>query len=483
MIPIVLALLLAQDKATFEGKVVNALTNEPLRKARVVLDGEKNSYAVTSTSEGTFRFEGIEPGDYHPEAQRQGFLDSDDEPWIGLEPGEHMKDAVIKMTPQGVIAGHVVDEDGDPVPSLLVAATRSIHVNGRAVSLGRGGGVTDGEGYFLVSELPAGRYYLSVEPNLREIHLEQPGHAGAEERFVHTDDAVPRDITPGAALRNVEIHITKTTVFRIRGRVTNPPPDPIGISLTPPDGAWGQNDYQARLEDGTFEFTGIPPGSYVIHFETASQFCRIPVTVADRNIDGIVAELAPHPGLEGTIKIEGGGRFPKPPVIGFAGYSSEGVAKQDGTFEMKNLAPRKYTLVYAPPDGFYVKSIQFNHQPLTGTAIDLNASGKLDILVAPNAATIAATARDAKNFKVTLWSDTTSTTKESDDGAVSFMNLAPGEYRILAWERIDEQYTRVPEFLARFDAQKIMLTEGAHENIEVKLIPKSVTDAEIAKLQ
>jgi hypothetical protein len=103
MIPLFFALLLTQDKAIFEGAVVNALTNEPLRKAHVVLGGDKN-YAVVSSSEGKFRFERIEPGEYHLEASRQGFLDADDEPFFKLEPGEQVKDIVIKMTPQGVMA-------------------------------------------------------------------------------------------------------------------------------------------------------------------------------------------------------------------------------------------------------------------------------------------------------------------------------------------------------------------------------------------
>jgi hypothetical protein len=70
-----------------------------------------------------------------------------------------------------------------------------------------------------------------------------------------------------------------------------------------------------------------------------------------------------------------------------------------------------------------------------------------------------------------------------DSGVVSFANLAPGEYRILAWQKVDREYTRIREFLARFDAQKITLIEGSHENVVVKVNPKSVSDAEVTKLQ
>jgi hypothetical protein len=487
MIPVVFALLLAQDKAVVEGIVINALTNEPLRKAHVALDGGKNRYAVVSGNEGKFRFEGIEPGEYEPHAQRQGFLDADDEEDFGVAKGEHVKDIVIKLTPQGVISGHVVDEDGDPVPGLLVRAARTIHIDGRAVELGSEQAFTDNEGYFLVSELRAGRYYLSVEPSRHGRMPARRGHPGIEQEFVHTDDPVPRDITAGAALRNVEIHIRKSAVFRIRGRVSNPPNDRIGIYLLPPDRSRHPNEPQASLHDGAFEFEGIAPGSYVLSFTTGALFSHIPVTVADRDLDGIVAELTPGPSVQGTIKMDGGGRFPKPPTLQLAGFSMNMVtAKEDGTFGWTNLMPTKYVIDYGPPDGCYVKSIQFNQQPVTLPILDLTsgAGGRLDIVVAQNAATVAASVEGGKKAQVTLWSESRSFYTDTDaNGAIVFDHLAPGEYRILAWQKVEEQFVEMPEFRARFEAQRITLAEGAHENIEVKLISKSASDAEVAKLQ
>jgi protocatechuate 3,4-dioxygenase beta subunit len=484
MIPVLFALLLAQDKAIFEGTVVNALTGEPLRKAQVLLDEGNRRYAVISGSDGKFRFEGIIPAEYHMETQRQGFLDADDDPWFELEPGDHLKDVVIKMTPQGLIAGHVVDEDGDPVPGLQVHASRTIHVNGRAVVLGTEGGFTNQEGYFLVAELAAGRYYLSAEPLHRySQEVSQPGHPGREEEFVHTDDPVPFDITVGAALRNVEIHIRKSAVFRIRGRVANPPKESAGIRLAPPEGVMRGNDPQANLRDGSFEFAGIEPGSHLLMCDSPGLYCRVPVSVVDHNVD-ISVDLAPGPNIEGTIKMEGGGSFPQPPVVQLVDKMV--VAKEDGTFGWTNLAPRKYVVDYGPPDGCYVKSIQFNHQPLTGIVLDLSSGvgGTLDIVVAPNASAISVTVEGGKQAEVTLWNDSHAYYMDTDaKGVIHFDHLAPGEYRILAWQKMEHQFVEIPEFRAHFDATKITLAEGANENATVKLIPKSASDAEVAKLQ
>ncbi|MGA3188787.1 MAG: carboxypeptidase-like regulatory domain-containing protein [Bryobacteraceae bacterium] len=125
MIPLFFALLLAQDKTNV---VVNALTNEPLRKGHIVLDDRKTRYAVTSGTEGTFRFEGIEPGNYRPEAQRDGFLDASNDPWLEVASGQQVKDIVIKLLPESVIAGHVIDEDGDPIAAAGVSYERAIRV-------------------------------------------------------------------------------------------------------------------------------------------------------------------------------------------------------------------------------------------------------------------------------------------------------------------------------------------------------------------
>ena len=161
-------------------------------------------------------------------------------------------------------------------------------------------------------------------------------------------------------------------------------------------------------------------------------------------------------------------------------------AKEDGTFGWINLVPRKYIIDYGPPDGCYVKSTQFNHQLLTGITLDLTlgVGGTLDIVVAPNAATLSATVEGGKKAEVTLWSDSQAHYIDTDaNGVVNFDQLAPGEYRILAWQKVEEAFVEMPEFRARFDAQKVKLAEGEHQNIEIKLIPKSASDAEIAKLQ
>ncbi len=470
MIPLFIAMLLAQDKAIVEGTVVNALTNEPLKKARVTLnlDG-KTSYEVLSGDLGKFRFEGMEPESYQLFAERQGFLDANED-WMEIEAGEHVKDVIIKMTPQSAISGHVVDEDGDPVPGARVLVERKIHM----VVFDRKEKVADEEGYFFAGGLRGGRYSITVTPPERE------SSNGPAEDLVRTEDPIPVDLASGAVLRNVEVRMRRGRVFHIHGRVSNWPHPGIPVELTP-------TGSHARLEDSKFAFESVAPGNYFLN-ASSLRGCPVPVMVSGHDIDGLLVEFAPRPSIAGRIKREGDGHFATAPIIslkpGPRGPEFNLAAKEDGTFE-GSLSPEKYKLDYTPPDGFYVKSVQFNHQPSPDHTIDLTSciGGTLEIAVAPNAATIIATVPNAKSVKVTLWSDSISKTGETEDGSATFINLAPGEYRILAWEKVNDEYLAIPEFRDRFDAQKVILVEGSHESVELKLIPKSATDAEIAKLQ
>jgi len=470
MIPLFFVLLLAQDKAIVEGTIVNALTNEPLKKAHVTLnlDG-KTIYEVLSGDLGKFRFEGMEPELYQFFAERQGFLDADGG-WMEIAAGEHVKDMIVKMTPQSAISGHVVDEDGDPVPGARVLVERKISI----VVLDRKEKVADEEGYFFAGALRGGRYHITVTPPERE------SSNGPAEDLVRTEDPIPVDVASGAVLRNVEVRVRRGRVFHIHGRVSNWPHPGIPVELAP-------TGSHARLEDGKFAFEGVAPGNYFLN-ASSLRGCPTPVTVSDHDIDGLLVEFTPNPSIAGKIKRDGDGHFTTSPIIslkpGPRGPEFSLAAKDDGTFE-GSLGPEKYALDYTPPDGFYVKSVQFNHQPSPDHTIDLTSciGGTLEILVAENAATISATVTDAKNATVALWSESVLKIEQTDDGTVTFANLAPGEYRILAWENVDDEFAAIPEFRARFDAQKITLAEGSHENIEVKLIPKSASDAEIAKLQ
>src|ERR1700687_3866763 len=143
-----------QDQGRIEGILVNQVNGQPLRKGtvalRVMVTGPQpagasapNSYSVTSDAEGKFVFEQVDPGRYSLMADRPGYIRatyrSSGGPSINVGPGQVVKNIRFAITPQGVIAGRVVDEDGDPITEVRVSAMRWMISNGvRRLGFGQG---------------------------------------------------------------------------------------------------------------------------------------------------------------------------------------------------------------------------------------------------------------------------------------------------------------------------------------------------------
>lgn len=151
--------------ASSEGHVLSSLTGTPLRNATVVLTAPTAPIRLVADTdaEGRFQFIGLPPGTYRLSASRTGFLERATRRPIPLGPNDQVTDAEIRLPPQGVIAGHVLDENGEPVDRARVRVSKQIYRNGRrqwdrlnAVS------ETNDAGEYRIANLTPGRYLLEA---------------------------------------------------------------------------------------------------------------------------------------------------------------------------------------------------------------------------------------------------------------------------------------------------------------------------------
>jgi len=177
--------------AVVEGKVVNSVTGELLRKAELTLTtslmpegadadvgaGEpapkapKKTFAATTDSAGKFKFDHVDPGDYYLTARHAGFVDATYKPQgqhmvegrLHLTPGQALTEVVFRLVPHGAVAGKVVDEDGDPVPDAMVTAETYSFASGRRKPQLTDSGTTNDRGEFRLDKLPPGSYYIGAE--------------------------------------------------------------------------------------------------------------------------------------------------------------------------------------------------------------------------------------------------------------------------------------------------------------------------------
>jgi hypothetical protein len=339
-----------EDLCLVEGTVVNSATGEPVKKAKVRLRPfEKQDappYTAITDDAGHFFLDDIDPGRYTVSATRTGFIErgfTRQPMTLTLLAGRKIGDVVVKLTPQGVIAGQVLDEDGEPVPGAFVQCLRVGYLNGKKQLATANLAPSNDIGEYRLSNLPPGKYYVSasfrsIARYPGRIHERPRGGARAlkeaEEIYVQTfypnttrpEAAVPIDIRPGTLAQGIDVRLVRMRPVSIRGRVVNQPAGATrtldvrilrheqSASLDPPN--WARN-----IEpDGAFELQGVMPGSYTLmaeqYLDDKRFSARMEVEVGASNLEKIELSLVASGEISGRLVIEGDqGTKPKSPLF------------------------------------------------------------------------------------------------------------------------------------------------------------------------
>jgi hypothetical protein len=243
---------------------------------------------------------------------------------------------------------------------------------------------------------------------------------------------------------------------------------------------------------GTFELRGVAPG---VHMLTAAATAgeksyiaqqRTQVTTGD--VNGIEMHLTPYVDLKGVLRIEGATSV-KPSQLRVVWQGSTADVKEDGHFSFRDLRPDvDRPTVWGAAD-LFVRNIRCGPADVTESGVDLTGGGSCDlaITVSANGGQIAGSVEDdqgrpAKAAIVTLVAqgsrrtDLFRQTTSDDGGHFLFVGMAPGSYRLYAWERVDVNAVRYdPDFVKSYEdfGRSIEMVEASRENVSLKQIGKS----------
>jgi len=494
----------APEKSTLAGRVVSGATGAPLKKATVWLEkfaaersvnNQPSVPEVITDAEGRFTIQGVDPGAYLLQARRTGYLDQGYGaalpdtvgPPLEIAAGEARRDLILKLTPQSLVYGKIVDEDNDPAPGAQVAVLRVSYAGGHRHLVDAGLSESQDDGSFVVGNLKPGRYYVSAflpnmsQPPSPERHIKTfyPSAADAA-------DAQPVEVAAGAEVRGIAIRLRKSRVFRIRGRALiaadSTPAADLSLILQPT--GRGSKTYQ----DGRFEIEAVPPGSYWL--ETAPQqilAARIPITVAENDVEGVVFAIGNGANLDCKVRGADTGSIALTP----AGRNVDSrLELQIGAARFYNLLPVRYDIeVNGLPAGSYVKGITYEGRPVVDWTVDLTsgAGGELVIDVSPDGGEVNGKI-DKPGAVVQIWpsdGNTARSTRSGPHGEFRFDSLPPGDYRVIAWQDLDDDLAQYAPFRAAFtaDASSVHVGERGHERVELRTIGLDAIAAEAAKLK
>jgi hypothetical protein len=513
------------EMCTLEGRVIGAIKGEAVRKATLLLfqsdKPQGQRYSTMTGSGGSFTMQDIEPGKYQLTVMKGGYARmqygarSPGHPGttLSLDPGQQMRDLVVRLMPQAVIAGRVLDEDGEPVSQVSLQLFRYEYSRGKRQQQVSNYAMTNDLGEYRLFDLAPGRYFLSAIPVPEEgQERSATGQSYAPTYYPGTTDpsgAGLLDLRPGMQLRGIDIPLLKTKTARLRGRTILPakgqPNQQANVMLVPRDqsrSVFSQGGPNIDAQ-GTFEFRLVAPGTYFLiaqWMQGEKLFsAQQAIDVRESDVENIVLELSPPTELKGNLRVEGRPLetladlqiMLEPAASGFLGWLS-GHVQKDGSFTVVHVAPSQYQLsVQGAPEDYFVKSARLADKDILDSGIDgsRGAAGTLEIVLTSNGGQVEGVVLNAEEQPATgaavvlvpesgrrsqprFYKETTT----DQYGRYDIKGIAPGEYKLFAWEDVETGAYEDPEFLKNFEAmgESVAIHERCHESKQLKVIVSEV---------
>ncbi len=518
-----------ENLASVKGVVTNAVTGERLRKAYVRLHPASGSARPATTDEqGRFVFEDLKPGTYKLEAEHVGFLVSQLADTAGTSVELHLAagetaDVTLKLTPQGAISGRVLDADGDAWVHAGLEVYHSVFKKGKRRLERAGGSEIDDQGQFRVGQLAPGTYYLTAEP---DIGWEQNNRSSSEGRLqatwypdsIDAEGSTPVILSSGQELSGLQIRLRRSATYRIRGVVSGLETLPRLSGRFANRNVWASSallgsasSHSTNLQpDGSFEIPGVPNGEYNIGVALGSQGSSplVKVRVDDRDVNGVSLEIARAHALKGSIRF-GGNEAGRVSGIYIALESLDSGAgspytatREDGGFDLPFVSPGRYR-VYVPAvysGQYYLKLVRYEGTESHSGIISLSdGEGPLELVLSARGARLVVNVKqeDAADQvsagRVVLVPDTDSPEEREfgtrpavrdQNGIFRLDNLAPGAYRVFAFENVPDGAWIDAEFWKeiRGKGAELSVGEGESKTADAPLVLRSEIAALLSRL-
>ncbi len=478
----------AESAATYPiaGTVVAETSGQPLQRATVeIINSATGKQAQTTTSDefGHFVFPAVPAGNFILQGAAAGYLQTNYDDHDGFTTGIILptsvdtQSLVLKLHPQGVLTGTILDENAEPIRQASVRLFHQTDSFGDDRIVSAGTTNTDDLGHFEFSRLAPGAYLLAVTATpWYAVHPfpQQPGQRQLPFGFADSIDpaldvAYPTTFYPGTT------DSSQATPILLRGgpveinlRLSPVPALSITFPSTPQKNGQFQPAPQLRTSlFGQLEFVpqqetrqtgsqlviaGLAPGDYIlVNSNQPNNLAEGGTTLhlTDRNAD---ATLPATPGLVHVhvlLKADDGTAIPPNMLVALFRQNTTDVALR------VNSAKAEAKLDVPPGDYYFslctgqrhcfIRQIFNGDQPLPGNNIHLASGADPTFTIHFNlgAHTVKGVAqRDGKPIPgAFLLIFPTSEAHEirtffrnqSDlDGSFDFKGLAPGAYTVLS---------------------------------------------------
>jgi hypothetical protein len=511
--------------ATVDGSVFNKMSGAPIKNAHVIYirtssDTGASPVSTDTDLEGHFSLQ-LVPGTYRLWVERNGFArqvygalsPAGEGTDLTLAPGQQLHQVAFRLVPLGVIAGRVVDEDGEPLQGVGIQALRFSYANGRRQLVSVSGTSSNDRGEYRIFGLPAARYLLRA--SMPGSPMSRPFESGAlvpeAQDFyapvyfpgaVDLDSASPISLAEGAELADVDFRMRKVHAVTVRGHLVSPSgkfsSSQIEVVLAHNDSNFASFiDRVSAFVDpasGKFEVHGVSPGSYIL---VASQLLagrslggRVPVEINPSSPpEDVALPLTPAFEIAGSVEVEGATRgtlqnlsIRLSPSEGLAlGPEPSSKVGSDGSIRLAGVTPGLWSLSVEPlPQGLWIKTESLGNSD--GVAGEVNVSesgrGQLRVVLASNGAQISGTVgKEGQPCRATVALAPAApelrssrnlyrVTNTSGQGLFVLRNVPPGTYKLFAFQEIEPFEWLDPELQKTVEGAAELITVGPGETLQ-----------------
>ncbi len=523
----------SRDGFVVSGTVVNSITGEPISRALVRTSGQAHGRTTFSDTEGHFQFEGLPAGQIMLTAQKPGYFSEQDAEGYSLHliiVGPNTGAQSLKLQPLSAISGRVTDAAGQPIERISVRLMCRTLRSGRKVWEPRGSNETDEDGHYRFHSLTPATYFVAVGPSHSESKIlasgEKPTTGFPQVYFPGVPDlasAAPIQLGVGQQYQ-ADFSLPAVPVYSVTGTITGVPPD-HGIGLMPLTSSGDALNFPITLnsELGTFSIAAVPAGSYILkamtRSGTESLHAEQRITVAS-NLDNVHLALSPTISIPVIVHMQARGasgsnnangesgirigpissRWQERPPISvalmpnqpnasevYSSFEQRGSISGSNTMLLQNVEPGSYAVTLLPQQPWYVQSATYGQTnvlydditvapgqsyPLDIALRDDGASLTISIRGQGSTAQPGATVAQPGADVVILPQPALNTPSQVLRGVTnnySATALAPGDYLVFAFDRIEGlEYTN-PDALSAYASRAAHVTLAAGQQAQVSL--------------
>ena len=290
---------------------------------------------------------------------------------------------------------------------------------------------------------------------------------------------------------------------RIRGRLATPGGRRLlsgTLVITPEDSESAASVNATVLPDGSFVFSDVPPGSYLIRAlaqtgpNDTPLFALLRVTVRDADLDTMTVVLRPGATISGRLVADSGGDSVSDVLAaarvrapfsegGSFGDAQTGAPRRDGTFVIRGVMAGAHLLaVDGLPAPWSVESVTYRGQDITDTGLQADSGQQfvdVKVTLTDKGSDVSGTVRDVgervvANARVMfvpvpaqLWPAASRRFARSltdGTGHYSVRGLPSGNYRVAAALDLDERDVYRAEVLRAVREEGVAIIVGARGN-------------------